>query len=122
MKIHLLLTLIILIFSCNLGKKGIEVSIQNSTEHTLYNIRVIASAESSVIFDSIAPNDVQMKFLDMSKTPKNDGSYTLNFTRTDGEEISQSAGYYSNGVPLNKTICYGIDAISISTFFDDLCD
>lgn len=120
-KIYSALSLIILFLSCNLGKKGIEVSVKNSTEHPLYNIRVIASSDSYIIFDTIAPNEAQTKFLDMSKTPQSDGSYTLKFTRTDGKEVSQSTGYYTNGTPLNNTICYGIDDISISTFFDDLC-
>ena len=48
---------ILLISSCDFGIKGIKVKVENTTKSTLYNISVIASPQSYVIFDSIAPNE-----------------------------------------------------------------
>ncbi len=122
MKLTSFVILLFILLPYSVGKEGVKVSVRNSTERTLTNVKVMASSETFVVFDSIAPNEVKSKFLDMTKTPLRDGSYTLEFTRSSGEDVSQTSGYFSNGSPLNTIICYGIDEISVYTFFDELCD
>ena len=112
----------LLLNSCGFGKKGIEVKVENKTQTTLHNITLVASPQSSIIFDSIAPNETITKFLDMNKTQRVDGSYTVNFTYSDGEEITQSFGYYTNGFPNNYQICCEISEHTAYIAFDSYCD
>ncbi|WP_299334050.1 hypothetical protein [uncultured Psychroserpens sp.] len=108
--------------SCNFGKKGIDVLIENKTKYTLYNISVSASPVATVKFDSIIPNQIITKYLDMNEIPRADGSYNINFTYPDGDAMNESFGYYSNGWPNNYLICCSISEMSTYTRFDNYCE
>ncbi|NIK92572.1 hypothetical protein GZ212_10465 [Mangrovimonas sp. CR14] len=113
---------LLLLSSCDFGRKGIEVKVENTTKSTLHNISVIASPQSYVIFDSIAPNETTTKFLDMKETNILDGSFTLNFTYPDGEKATQTFGYHNNGFPNNYLICCKINKMTAYVAFDRYCD
>ncbi|WP_425075954.1 hypothetical protein [Psychroserpens sp. S379A] len=117
-----LITFFLILNSCGFGKKGIDVSIKNDTNLTIYNVSISAGINSEVSFDSISPNETLIKFLDMDNIDRVDGSYLLNYTFPDGENFENSFGYYTNGWPNNYLICCSINDSVISTMFDELCD
>ncbi|WCO00231.1 hypothetical protein [Psychroserpens ponticola] len=117
----LTILLFLLLNSCGFGNKGIDVSIENNTEYTLYNVSVSASPVCIVKFDSISSNQIVTKYLDMNEIQRTDGSYTIKFTYPDGNLMNESFGYYTNGWPNNYLICCSISEMSTFTRFDSYC-
>ncbi len=123
MKKNLVIALLLLsVFSCDMIRKGMDVSIHNDTTYTIYNVIVSANADTFVIFDSISPNQEIIKFLNMKEIPKTDAAYQLIFTYPDGEEVKKTFGYYSNGWPDNAYMCCTISERGTVTKFDRFCN
>ncbi len=121
-QILLIVLLLLLLHSCDLIRKGMDVSIHNDTSYTIYNVTVSANADTFVTFDSISPNQEIIKFLNMKDMPKTDGAYKLIFTYPDGEEVNKTFGYYSNGWPDNEYMCCTISKRGTMTKFDRFCN
>ena len=90
--------LILAFNSCYLVKENkIQFTIENKSDFIIKNVSFTTSEKLTFMkFKKIEPNESVDGFLSM-KNNKTDGSYILEFTRSNGIKESRSFGYYSNG-------------------------
>ena len=111
--------LVLTFYSCQLIEKGndIEVAIENASDAPIENVRFSTSENlAEITFDKIEPNESVSDILSM-KDHKSDGSYTLEFTRSNGKRESKKFGYYSNGGALDKWITLKVQNDTITPSF-----
>jgi hypothetical protein len=111
--------LILAFNSCYLFKENkIQFTIENKSDFIIKNVSFTTSEKLTVMkFKKIEPNESVDGFLSM-KNNKTDGSYILEFTRSNGIKESRSFGYYSNGkAPYGESVVLEIkDKIVNSKF------
>lgn len=69
--------------------------------------------------DRLKPEEQIKEFLSMEKNEL-DGAYTLTFTRANGEKQFISAGYYTNGGSLDRSVKYTIVADTTLVEFSEI--
>ena len=118
MKKLIAIILLLSLNSCYLLKKnGIEFTIENKSDFPIENVKFSTSEKLTIMeFDKIEPNQSIAEFLSM-KNNKHDGSYTLEFTRSNGIKESQRFGYYTNGGALDRWVEFKIQNDTISRKF-----
>jgi hypothetical protein len=101
--------------SCNLFKgSGIELEIENNSDHPITDVKFTTTEKLSVIeFKKIENNKSVSEFLKMDKN-RSDGSYYLEFKRSNGQNESKEYGYYTNGGPLDNKIIFQVENDTIS--------
>jgi len=108
MKKILLIYLLFIVVSCNFLKDGIEIEISNNSKVPLKNLKFSTSENKEVLtFKELKSGEKINEFLSM-KDNKTDGSFSLEFTNQKGEIKKLTAGYYSNGKPLDNKIIFMI--------------
>lgn len=118
MKKFLMGLIVLIFFSCNYLKKGVEVRIDNNSDETITDVLFTTSENLETIeFESIDTNKSVKGFLSM-KENKVDGTYLIKFTRKNGNIESKKVDYYSNGVPLKEIIEIKITNDSINENID----
>ena len=118
MKKLIAIILLLSLNSCYLLKKnGIEFTIENKSDFPIESVKFSTSEKLAVIvFDRIEPNQSVAEFLTM-KNNKHDGSYTLEFTRSNGIKESRGFGYYTNGGALDRWVEFEIQNDTITRKF-----
>ncbi len=118
MKKRIVIILLFIFNSCYLLKEnGIEFTIENKSNFPIENVKFSTSEKLTIMeFDKIEPNQNIADFLSM-KHNKNDGSYTLEFTRSNGIKESKSFGYYTNGGALDRWVKFEIQNDTITHKF-----
>ena len=98
MKKTILIVLLLTLNSCYQFKEnGIQFIINNKSDFIIKNIKFTTSEKLAFMeFKKIEPNKSIDGFLPMINN-KTDGSYILEFTRSNGIKESKNFGYYSNG-------------------------
>ena len=83
MKKLIAMILLLSLNSCYLIKEnGIQFTIENKSDFLIENVKFSTSEKLTIMeFDKIEPNQSVADFLSM-KNNKHDGSYTLEFTRS----------------------------------------
>jgi len=106
-----IIALIVLLFlnSCFLIKEnGIEFTIKNNSDFPIEYVKFSTSEKLAIMkFDKIEPNESVSDFLTMKNNAR-DGSYILEFTRSNGITETQSYGYYTNGAALEEWVAFKI--------------
>ena len=115
MKKLIAIILLLTFNSCYLLKEnGIEFTIENKSDFPIESVKFSTSEKLAVIvFDRIEPNQSVAEFLTM-KNNKHDGSYTLEFTRSNGIKESRGFGYYTNGGALDRWVEFEIQNDTIT--------
>ena len=118
MKKLIAIILLLTFNSCYLLKEnGIEFTIENKSDFPIESVKFSTSEKLAVIvFDRIEPNQSVADFLSM-KNNKHDGSYTLEFTRSNGIKESRGFGYYTNGGALDRWVKFEIQNDTITRNF-----
>ena len=118
MKKLIAIILLLTFNSCYLLKEnGIEFTIENKSDFPIESVKFSTSEKLAVIvFDRIEPNQSVAEFLTM-KNNKHDGSYTLEFTRSNGIKESRGFGYYTNGGALDRWVEFEIQNDTITRKF-----
>lgn len=117
-KLLSLLLIIMTLTSCSLFvESGIELEIENNSDHPITDVKFTTTEKLNVIeFKNIEINNSVSGFLKMDKN-KMDGSYLLKFNRSNGQNESREFGYYTNGAPEENKIIFKVenDTISVRT-------
>jgi len=118
MKKLIAIILLLSLNSCYLLKEnGIKFTIKNKSDFPIKNLKFSTSEKLTIIeFDKVEPNQSIADFLSM-KNNKQDGSYTLEFTRSNGIKESKGFGYYTNGVALDRWVEFEIQNDTINRKF-----
>ena len=116
-----IISIILLFSSCTfIQQDGIAFNIINQSDETISNIEFSTTENQEIIkINTLNPSEHDSQFLSM-KMNKTDGAYLLTFDKANGEKVQNNNGYYSNGVPLNKTINYVIKNDTIIVKYDNL--
>jgi len=104
------LIMVLLLFSlASCKEKGVSFEITNHSNFDITHVKFFTSEKlSQVKFDRIEAGKRVCGFLSM-KTNRADGTYILEFTDHKGLVKTVSAGYYTNGAPLDKSVLFEID-------------
>ena len=118
MKKLIAMILLLSLNSCYLIKEnGIQFTIENKSDFLIENVKFSTSEKLTIMeFDKIEPNQSVADFLSM-KNNKHDGSYTLEFTRSNGIKESRGFGYYTNGGALDRWVEFEIQNDTITRIF-----
>ncbi len=105
MKIANIFFILFILTSCSfISKNGIRVEILNGTDLPVTNVKFYTSEELAFLtFSSLKANENVTGFLSMTKN-KFDGSYVLEFQRSEGKKEYLSNGYYTNGGSLDEKV------------------
>ncbi|GAA4290734.1 hypothetical protein [Aestuariibaculum suncheonense] len=99
---------------------GIEIKIKNNSSKQITNVEFTTTENLEVIkIDKIAPREIVKQFLSMRKN-KSDGAYLLTFTRSNGERVTNLAGYYTNGGSVNYCVDFRVEKDTTIVKFDRL--
>lgn len=109
MKKSLIFLCLVLLSSCFLlQEKGIDFKVVNNSDVAITKVKISTSENlDSIIYTNISVNESREGFLSM-KNNKKDGSYTITYTKADGNVVKESAGYYTNGGSLDSWIRFEI--------------
>ncbi len=100
------------------GKPDIVIEVFNNSSDTLRNIQLTTSEEVAVVvINQLLATQKKTVTLSMYKN-KTDGSFKILYTKNNNEIDSLTAGYYTNGYPLNKKISYQIETDTLLVKFD----
>ncbi len=111
MKAHTVLYIFI-IFLATSCSYGIPIEIKNSSDQTIEDIH-ITNGFNVVHLKSLHSNQSKQVFLDFKdKNPNQDGICFISFRLNDRKK-NRKFGYYSNGIPLNKSFYIDIQKDSI---------
>ncbi|MGB3608339.1 MAG: hypothetical protein WA775_02655 [Psychroserpens sp.] len=114
----IMIILLLSLNACHLFKEnGIEFTIENKSDSPIEKVKFSTSEKLAFMkFDKIEPNQSIVDFLSMTNN-KNDGSYTLEFTRANGIKESKRFGYYTNGGSLDRWVEFKIKNDTITRKF-----
>jgi len=112
--------LILILNSCYaISENGIKVAIKNNSNEPITNLEFTTTENLEVIrIDRVEPKELIKEFLSMEKNEL-DGAYTLTFTRANGDKQFISAGYYTNGGSLDRSVNYNVEADTTLVEFSD---
>ena len=103
MKYFKIIFILVILNSCSFIN-GIKVEIKNETNFPITNVKFYTSEKLTYLpFGSVKANENVTDFLRMTKN-KLDGSYVLEFTRSNGKKEYFSNGYYTNGGSLDEDV------------------
>jgi hypothetical protein len=107
--------------SCDFrGEKGVEFAIKNDSGNEISNVTLTTSEKSEhVLLDNIGPDETKKGFLPMTSN-KTDGAYIVTFRGTASESHSYSAGYYTNGGPLESSMTIQIQPDTVLFSFNGI--
>jgi len=114
--ILLLLTFVLSLGSCYFFQEnGIEVVIENNSDNAVSNIMFSTTENLSPIqYKSLETGETRTDFFKM-KDHRTDGSYVLTFTRSHGKMEKIGAGYYTNGISLDRRMLFIIENDTVIT-------
>lgn len=102
--------LVVLFTSCNYVFRTASVEIINKTNHKIDSLVITPNANHKKVF--IEKGKSINYTLDLSSTPKQDGSYLLSY-KLNNKLIEKRFGYYTSGMPIEKKIVISIEKDSI---------
>ena len=101
---NLILLLVLSCFSSCQSDKGIAFTVMNNSESEISDVIFTTSEKlNAITFETLEAKKSVTDFLFM-KDNTIDGSYIIEFTRSNGTKESKKIGYYSNGVPLDDWV------------------
>lgn len=114
------ISILLILNSCYaISENGIKVAIKNNSNEPITNLEFTTTENLEVIrIDRVEPKEQIKEFLSMGKNEL-DGGYTLSFNRPNGETQFISAGYYTNGGPLDRSLKFTVEADTTLVEFSD---